>query len=180
MSHIGKKLIKIPEGIEIKLENDFIIIKGPKGEIKNRLRPEIKVEIENKEIKLKPVIFHKESKALWGTYRSLIANMVEGATKGFSKSLELVGVGYRANLEGKDLILSLGYSHLIKIKAPAGIDFKVEKNTITVSGIDKQLVGQIAAEIREKRKPEPYKGKGVRYKGEIIKRKAGKKAAGTE
>ena len=180
MSHIGKQPIIIPDGVEVKIDGDLIVVKGPKGELKNRIRLEIKVEIENKEVKLKPAASHKGAQALWGTYRSNIANMICGVTNGFEKILEIQGVGYKANLEGRDLVLNLGYSHPIIIKAPEGIEFKVEKNVIVVSGIDKQLVGQLAAEIRSKRKPEPYKGKGIRYKGEIVRRKAGKKAVGTE
>lgn len=180
MSRIGKKPIQIPEGVEVKIEGDLIMVKGPKGELKNQIRPEIKVEIKDKEIEFKPVIFHKGMPALWGTYRSLVSNMIEGATKGFEKTLEIEGVGYRAALEGKDLAVSLGYSHPIKVKAPQGIEFKIEKNMIKIFGIDKQLVGQVAAEIRAKRKPEPYKGKGIKYQGEIIRRKTGKKAVATE
>ncbi len=180
MSRIGKQPIAIPEGVDVKIDGDFVIIKGPKGELKNKIRPEIKVEIKDKQIILKPVKSLRDTQALWGTYRSLIANMTQGVTKGFEKKLEIEGVGYKANLEGKDLILNLGYSHSIKIKAPEGIELKVEKNVITVSGTDKQLVGQIAAEIRSKRKPEPYKGKGIRYQGEVVRRKTGKKAVGTE
>jgi len=180
MSRIGKQPIQIPEGVEVKIDGDLVIIKGPKGELKNQVRLEIKVEIKDKEIVLKLVKFHKGTQALWGTYRSNIFNMIEGVTKGFEKKLEIEGVGYRANLEGRNLVLNLGYSHTIEIKAPKEIEFKVEKNVITVFGIDKQLVGQVAAEIRSKRKPEPYKGKGIRYQGEIVRRKAGKKAVGTE
>jgi len=180
MSRIGKQPITIPENVEVKIEGDLVIVKGPKGELKQQIRPEIKVEIKDKEIILKPVKFHKGTPALWGTYRSHLANMIEGVTKGFEKKLEIEGTGYRAELEDKDLVLNLGYSHPIKMKAPEGIEFKVEKNIIAVTGIDKQLVGQVAAEIRSKRKPEPYKGKGIRYQGEIIRRKAGKKAVGTE
>lgn len=180
MSRIGKQPIKIPEGVKVKLDADFIIAKGPKGELKNQIKPEIKLEIKDSEIVLRPQKNNNQTQALWGTYRSLIANMIKGVTLGFEKVLEIEGVGYRANLEGKDLVLNLGYSHPIRIEVPEGIEFGVEKNTITISGIDKQLVGQITAEIREKRKPEPYKGKGIRYKGEIVRRKAGKKAVGTE
>ena len=180
MSRIGKQPVVIPDNVEVKVDGDLVIVNGPKGELKNKIRPEIKVEIKDKEIILKPAKFYKGTSALWGTYRSLIANMVEGVVKGFEKKLEIRGVGYRASTEGKDLVLNLGYSHPIKIKTPKGIDFRIEKNIIIVSGINKQLVGQIAAEIREKRKPEPYKGKGVRYLGEIVRRKAGKKAVGTE
>lgn len=180
MSRIGKQPINIPEDVEVKIDNDLVIVKGPKGELKNQIRPEIKVEIKDKEIILKPVKLYKGTQALWGTYRSNIFNMIEGTTKGFEKKLEIKGVGYKAIPEDKNLVLNLGYSHQIKIKAPEGIEFKVEKNVITVSGMDKQLVGQIAAEIRSKRKPEPYKGKGIRYQGEIVRRKAGKKAIGVE
>jgi large subunit ribosomal protein L6 len=180
MSRIGKKPIQIPESVEVKIEGDLIMVKGPKGESKNQIRPEIKMEAKDKQIEFNPQVFHKGIPALWGTYRSLIFNMIEGVTKGFEKALEIEGVGYRASLEGRDLVLNLGYSQPIKIKAPQGIEFKVEKNIITVSGIDKQLVGQVAAEIRSARKPEPYKGKGIRYRGEIIRRKAGKKAVATE
>lgn len=180
MSRIGKQPIQIPEGVEVKIDGDLVIAKGPKGELRNQIRPEIKVEIKNKEIILKPAKFHKGTQALWGTYRSNIFNMIEGVTKGFEKKLEIQGVGYKANLEDRDIVLSLGFSHPIKIKAPEGIEFKVERSIITVSGIDKQLVGQVAAEIRSKRKPEPYKGKGIRYQGEIVRRKVGKKAVGME
>jgi len=180
MSRIGKKPIKIPEGVEVKIEGDLIVVKGPKGELKNQIRPEIKIEAKDRQIEFKPKIFNKGMPALWGTYRSLIFNMMEGVTKGFEKIMEIEGVGYRAILEGKDLVLNLGYSHPLKIKAPQGIEFKVEKNIITISGIDKQSVGQVAAEIRSQRKPEPYKGKGIKYRGEIIRRKAGKKAVATE
>jgi len=180
MSRIGKQPIKVPEGVEVKIDGDFIVVKGAKGELKNQVRPEIKVELNDKEIILKPQKNNNQTQALWGTYRSLIANMIQGVTMGFEKVLEIEGVGYRANLEGKDLVLNLGYSHPIRINAPEGIAFEIEKNTIKVSGADKQLVGQTTAEIREKRKPEPYKGKGIRYRGEIVRRKAGKKAVGTE
>lgn len=180
MSRIGKQPIKIPEEVEVKLEGNLVVVKGPKGELKIEIKPEVKVDIDNKEVTLNPTNDTKQARSLWGTHRSLIANAVLGVTKGFEKKLEIEGVGYRANLEGKDLVLNLGYSHPIKITPPEGIVFSVEKNIITVSGIDKQLVGQIAAEIRSKRKPEPYKGKGIRYQGEVIRRKAGKKAVGTE
>jgi len=180
MSRIGKQPVKISEGVEIKLEDSLVIVKGPKGELKIKTRPEIEIVVKDKEVVLNPVNNTKQAKSLWGTYRSLIANAVKGVTEGFEKKLEIEGVGYKANLEGKNLVLHLGYSHPIKVVPPEGITFSVEKNLITVSGIDKQLVGQVAAEIRAKRKPEPYKGKGVRYQGEIIRRKVGKKAMGTE
>jgi len=180
MSRIGKKPIEIPEKTEINIDNHSLTIKGPKGELNLEVHPEIKVEKKDNQITLSPTKIHKGTKALWGTYRAHIANMIQGVMEGYEKKLEIHGVGYKARAEGKDLVLDLGYSHPIKVKAPEGIEFKVEKNLITVSGIDKQLVGQIAAEIREKRKPEPYKGKGVRYQGELVRRKAGKKAVAAE
>lgn len=181
MSRIGKQPIPIPEGVEVKVEDDFVIVKGPKGELKNRFGPEIQLEILKNEVRVKPLDINKKgTSALWGTYRSLIANMVEGVIKGFEKKLEIEGVGYKASVQGDKLVLSLGFFHPIEVEAPEGVEFKVEKNIITVSGIDKQLVGQVAAEIRSKRKPEPYKGKGIHYVGEIIRRKPGKRAVTTE
>lgn len=180
MSRIGKKPIKIPEQVEVKLAPPEISIKGPKGELIQSVSKEFEILVEDKEIIIRPKKKSKIPSALWGLYRSLIFNMVVGVTQGFEKKLEIQGVGYRANVEGKKLILHLGFSHLVEIEAPEHIDLKAEKNMITVSGIDKQLVGQLAAKIRAQRKPEPYKGKGIRYFGEIIKRKAGKKAAGSE
>lgn len=179
MSRIGKQPIKISEGVEVKLDDDLILIKGPKGELKQKLHPDIEVEVKDKEviIKLKE---GTKSTAIWGTFRSLVANMLKGVTEGFEKKLIFEGVGYRVNVEGKKLVLNLGYSHPIEIEALQGIEFKVEKNTIIVSGINKQLVGEVAANIRSKRKPEPYKGKGIRYEDEIIRRKVGKKAITTE
>lgn len=177
MSRIGKQPINIPEGVEIKIDKDLILVKGKKGELTQKLMSE--VEIKDKTIILKESQKTKESSALWGTFRALIANMVEGVSKGFEKKLIIEGVGYRAALNGNKLVLSLGYSHPIEIQAPKGIEFKIEKNAIIISGPDKQLVGQIAADIRIQRKPEPYKGKGIRYEGEIIRRKAGKKAVST-
>jgi len=176
MSRIGKQPIQVPENVEVKIEGNLVIVKGPKGELKNQIRQEIKAKIEENNVKLRPAILNKETQALWGTYRALIANMIEGVTNGFEKKLEIIGVGYKAELKDKNLVLNLGYSHPIEMEAPEGIEFKTERNTIIVSGIDKQLVSQIAANIRAKRKPEPYKGKGVRYEGEIVRRKAGKKA----
>jgi len=179
MSRIGKQPILIPEGVEVKIGEGLISVKGKKGELTQKLIPEISVETKDKSVIVKEKEKSKESPALWGTFRALIANMIEGASKGFEKKLIIEGIGYRASLSGNKLILNLGYSHPIEIEAPKGIEFKVEKNTIVVSGVDKQLVGQIAADIRIKRKPEPYKGKGVRYEGEVIRRKTGKKVVGT-
>ena len=179
MSRIGKQSIKIPDGVDVKIDNDFITVKGTKGELKQSLHPDIVVETKDKEILVR-LVEKAKNRAIWGTFRSLIANMIEGATKGFEKKLIFEGVGYRASAEGDKLVLNLGFSHPIEIKTPEGIEFKVEKNTIIVSGINKQLVGQVAANIRAKRKPEPYKGKGIRYENEVIRRKVGKRAVATE
>src|SRR3989344_6448347 len=176
MSHIGKQLIKIPEGVEVKINDSVITIKGPKGELNQKIIPGFKIELKDGKISVVPIKKSKNTRSLWGLMRSLISNMTKGTVDGFEKKLEIEGVGYRASVSGDKLILNLGFSHPIEIEAPKGIEFRVDKNIITVSGIDKQLVGQIAADIRAKRKPEPYKGKGIRYFGEVIKRKAGKKA----
>lgn len=179
MSRIGKKPIEIPAGIEVKIAGKQVSIKGPKGELFQKVRPEIKVETREGKIFVMVEIETKESKAFWGLTRALLNNMVKGVIEGYEKKLEIEGVGFRTNLEGEDLVLNVGFSHPVKIKAPQGIKFAVEKNIITVSGIDKALVSQTAANIRKVRPPEPYKGKGIRYFGEQIKRKVGKRAATT-
>ena len=180
MSRIGKKPIEIPQGVEIDIKDGQVLVKGPKGELKKEIRPEIKVEKKDNQILVFPGKETKKTNAFWGLSRTLISNMIEGVEKGFEKKLEIQGVGYRANVEGEDLVLNVGYSHPVKIKKPEGINFSVEKNIIVVSGIDKELVGQIAAKIRKVRKPEPYKGKGIRYLGEEVIRKVGKKVAAAE
>lgn len=180
MSRIGKKPIEIPKDVEVKVESNTVIIKGPQGELQKELPFEIKIEIKDDKIFVTPGKETKRTKALWGLFRTLISNMVEGVTKGYEKKLEMHGVGYKANLEEEDLILLVGFSHSVKIDKVEGIKFLVEKSIITISGIDKELVGQIAAKIRKVRPPEPYKGKGIRYLGEEIRRKTGKKAATTE
>jgi len=179
MSRIGKKPILIPEGVEIKIDGQKVVAKGPKGEFFREVRPEIKVEIKDKNILLAPKIKAKNINAFWGLERSLLQTMVRGVTEGFEKKLELRGIGYRAKLEGENLILEVGFTHPVKISAPKGIHFSVERNIITVSGIDKAKVGQMAAKIRKVRPPDPYKGKGIRYFGEEIKLKPGKKAVTT-
>lgn len=187
MSRVGSAPIEIPKGVEIKIEKggDFngqiIIVKGPKGEMKESLRKNITIEVKGGEIICNRKDDTKNSKSLHGLYRSLIANMIEGVLNGYEKDLEMVGIGYRANLKGKDLELSAGYSSPKVIKAPDGIVFAVDNNVnIKVSGIDKQLVGDTAARIRALRKPEPYKGKGIRYKDEWVRRKPGKAAKAGE
>jgi large subunit ribosomal protein L6 len=179
MSRIGKKPISIPQGVEIKIEGQKVTVKGPKGELSREVRPEIKVVQEDSQLIITPQKETKETAAFWGLTRALLANDIKGVTEGFVKRLQIEGVGYRAALEGQDLNLQMGFSHPVKIKAPEGITFLVEKNVITVSGIDKGLVGQISAKIRAVKPPEPYKGKGIRYEGEQVRRKLGKKAVAT-
>lgn len=176
MSKIGKKAIEIPSGVTVTLgDKNKVTVKGPKGELVNSFDAEINIAVEGNEVTVTPRKDIKRLYALWGLTRSLIANMIEGVVKGYEKKLELQGVGYKCALKGNDLDLALGFSHPVLYKAPEGIKFTVEKNIISISGIDKQSVGQTAAEIRKIRKPEPYKGKGVRYVGEQVRRKAGKK-----
>ncbi len=177
MSKIGRLPITIPSGVTITVTDNVVTVKGTKGELTYAIQPKIKVEITGDQLVVSRSSEDKPVRALHGLTRALIANMVTGVSTGFSKNLELVGTGYRARMSGKNLILSLGYSHEIEFEAPAGIDLKVEgTNVITVSGFDVQAVGQAAAVIRSYRKPEPYKGKGIRYAGEVVRRKAGKAA----
>jgi large subunit ribosomal protein L6 len=180
MSRLGKLPIKLTSGTEAKIENGFIVVKGPKGELKEKLHSLVQIELSDSEITVKiKDIESKKEKAFWGLYRSLINNMVNGVNTGFEKKLEINGVGYRAAVNGKILEINAGYSHPVKFELPEGISAAVEKNVITISGIDKQLVGETASRIRKVRKPEPYKGKGIKYLEEVIIRKEGK-AAGKE
>ena len=175
MSRIGKKPIDIPQGVEVKVDGQLVTAKGPLGEESVNVRPEIAVKIENNQVILTKVSDSREADALYGLSRTLVANAIHGVKEGFEKKLEIQGVGYRANMEGKNLNLALGYSHPVIVEPPAGITISVEANTkITVKGANKQTVGDVAAFIRSKRPPEVYKGKGVRYEGEYIRRKAGK------
>lgn len=176
MSKIGNQPIEIPSGVEVKLSGNLVSVKGPKGELKREINPIIKIEIKGNQIIVSPGKETKKTSALWGLSRMLLKNMVDGVARGFEKKLELEGIGYKVALAGKDLNLGLGFSHPVEFKAVPSVDFKVEKNTIIISGIDKESVGQIAADIRKLRPPEPYKGKGIRYAGEVVKLKAGKKA----
>ena len=181
MSRIGKKPIAVPAGVEVKLNGTEITVKGPKGELKANLRPEIEVTMENSEIIVKRPNDDQVNRSLHGLTRTLIANMVEGVNSGFTKELEVNGVGYRVQKQGKNLVMNLGYSHQVIMEEPAGITIDVPApNRIIVSGADKQAVGQLAAQIREKRPPEPYKGKGIKYAGEYIRRKEGKAAKGAK
>lgn len=176
MSRIGKQPIIIPNGVAVSISDGRVVIKGPKGEVARNIRPEISVEVKDGNIIVLPVKPGKKTPAFWGLTRALLAHAVEGVSNGFEKKLEIEGVGYRAQMDGKDLVLSLGFSHPVRVSPPAGIEFKVEKNTVTVSGFAKEAVGETAAHIRALKKPEPYKGKGIRYMGEVVRRKAGKKA----
>ena len=177
MSRIGKQPIPVPAGVTISIERDRVTVNGPKGELSERIPRDIQVEHVGEEVLVKRPTDRGEHRALHGLTRSLVANMVQGVTDGFEKRLEIQGVGYRAQLRGRDLELALGYSHPVPVKAPDGIEFEVPQPTrITVRGASKQQVGEIAAFIRKQRKPEPYKGKGIRYEGEYVARKVGKRA----
>src|SRR5258705_2860619 len=177
MSRIGKQPIPLPDGVSIEIAPGTVSVKGPKGELTQTLPREMKVEQADGTVTVERPTNRGEHRALHGLTRSLIANMVEGVTAGFEKRLEIQGVGYRAQLKGKNLELALGFSHPVSIEAPEGIEFEVPQPTeIIVRGIDKQLVGQVAADIRKRRPPEPYKGKGIRYRGEHVARKGGKRA----
>ena len=176
MSRIGNRIITIPEGVTITLENNEVVVKGPKGELKQVMLKDITMKQENNEIILERK--NEAAKAMHGTMNALISNMITGVTKGYEKALEIIGVGYRFNVQGKKLTINAGYSHPVEMEVPEGLTVESVSNTeITVKGIDKVLVGEFAANIRKVRKPEPYKGKGIRYKGEVVRRKEGKKAA---
>ncbi|MCH1884181.1 50S ribosomal protein L6 [Agrococcus sp. ARC_14] len=175
MSRIGRLPIDIPSGVEISVNDDVVTVKGPKGELTTRIAQPIEVEIADGQVQVTRPDDERESRSLHGLTRTLIANDIVGVTDGYSKSLEVVGTGYRVQAKGTGLEFALGYSHPINIEPPAGITFAVEGNTkVTVTGISKQAVGEVAANLRKLRKPEPYKGKGVRYAGEQVRRKAGK------
>jgi large subunit ribosomal protein L6 len=177
MSRIGRKPIELPDGVDVQVAPGRVTVKGPKGELEQAVSPEMKVELSDGTVTVQRPTDRGEHRALHGLTRSLIANMVEGVTEGYEKRLEIQGVGYRAQLRGKALELSLGFSHPVSVEAPEGVEFEVPQPTeIVIRGIDKQQVGQIAADIRKRRPPEPYKGKGVRYSGEQVKRKVGKRA----
>ena len=177
MSRIGKKPISLPKEVTIDLKGDLLTVKGPKGELRREIHPRVNILTENDQIVVSIEDGSKGSKGLHGLFRALIANMVTGVTQGFERALEIVGVGYRAELSGKRATFHLGYAHPVTLDLPEGIDAKVEKTKITLSGIDKELLGRTAAKIRSLREPEPYKGKGIRYEGETVRRKAGKTGA---
>ncbi len=178
MSRVGKKPIPIPDKVQVTLKGESIEVKGPKGSLSMTMPPRVSVSQEDGLIVVAPAGGERTDRMMQGLTRALIANMVHGVSVGFQKALEIIGVGYRANVDGKNLVLELGYSHPIRYAIPEGIEIQVEKNTlVTVKGIDKQKVGDVAADIRGFRPPEPYKGKGVRYQKEYVRRKEGKKNA---
>lgn len=177
MSRLAKKPIAVPEGVVVEFKDGFLRVRGPKGELSRKAPAEIHFEIMPKEVFVRGNPEVKGVSALLGTYSRHLKNMIEGVSKGFEKKLEIEGIGFKAEVKGKDLVLSIGFSHQVVIPSVEGVSFLAEKNIITVSGIDKEAVGNTAARIKAKKKPEPYKGKGIRYSGEIIRRKAGKKMA---
>ncbi|MEW6683427.1 MAG: 50S ribosomal protein L6 [Nitrospirota bacterium] len=175
MSRIGRKELAVPKGVDVKVAGGLVRVKGPKGELSKTIHPRVSVQVENGQIRVGRSTDEKTDRSLHGTVRNEIKNMVEGVTQGYERVLEISGVGYRAQLQGKKLLLSLGHTHQIEFPLPAGIDAAVDKQTtVTLKGIDKYVLGQAAAKIRAMRKPEPYKGKGVKYAGEHIIRKEGK------
>ena len=176
MSRIGKKPVKIPESVTVKIDGQVVTATGPKGVLTQEFRPEIAIRAEGNNILVERVVETPKGKALHGLTRTLIENMLFGVDKGWNKGLELVGVGYRVAVEGTNLLLSVGFSHQVKFPAPEGITFEVKQMIINVSGINKQLVGETAAQIRRIKPPEPYKGKGIRYVGEVVRKKPGKTA----
>jgi len=178
MSRIGKKPITIPQGTEVKVQDGFVVVKGPKGELKKRFRGDhLDLKIEGNEVMVLTKNDSGDANTLWGTFASHIGNMVLGVNTPYEKKLIVEGVGFKVNLQGDKIVMSLGFSHEVEVNVPKTLSVSVEKNTITVSGIDKEEVGQFAAKIKAIKKPEPYKGKGIRYEGEVIRRKQGKKSA---
>jgi large subunit ribosomal protein L6 len=179
MSRIGRQPIAVPAGVDVNVDGPRVTVKGPRGTLQQAIHPDMRVVLEDDTLRVERPSDERMHRSLHGLSRTLLANMVEGVTNGFEKRLEIVGVGYRAVLRDADLELALGFSHLVKFPAPTGIEFQVPApNRIVIRGIDKQQVGEVAANIRKIRKPEPYKGKGVRYEGEYVRKKAGKAAKG--
>lgn len=177
MSRVGKKPITIPAGTEVTLKDGVLTVKGPKGELTRAIDKKLTVTVADGVVSIETTKTKENLSALWGAYASHIGNMIEGVTKGFSKKLQIEGIGYKAEMKGTDIVFGLGFSHPVIVKVPQGITVTVEKNMVTVSGIDKEAVGAFAAGIRDLKKPEPYKGKGIRYEGEYVPQKQGKKSA---
>jgi large subunit ribosomal protein L6 len=176
MSRIGKQQINIPDKTEVKIIDGVFSAKGPLGELSREFKSDIAIKIEDKQITLEPVKITNANNMLWGTYASHIANMVKGVNEAFVKKLVVEGIGFKVAKEGNDVVLNVGFSHQVKIAIPEGVNVEVEKNIITISSIDKEKVGQFAAKVRAVKKPEPYKGKGIRYDNEVVRRKQGKRA----
>jgi len=177
MSRLGKKPIPIPKDVEIRLEGALLTVKGPKGELKRQVHPKVQVNMDGDKISVSVADGSRESRSLHGLFAVLINNMVIGVTKGFERVLEIAGVGYRAAIEGRTAVFNLGYSRPINFELPDGVDASVDKSKVILTGIDKELLGMTASQIRDLRRPEPYKGKGIKYAGEMIRRKAGKTGA---
>ena len=175
MSRIGKQVIELPEKVAVSLADNIVTVSGPLGTLTRQIDPRFAIAVAGNELTIKPNKITLETNMLWGTYASHLINMVEGVSKGFKKDLTVEGVGYKYNLAGDKLVMAVGLSHPVELKLPEGIKVAIEKSNLTVSGINKEVVGRFAAEIRARRPPEPYKGKGIRYVGEYIRRKAGKK-----
>jgi large subunit ribosomal protein L6 len=178
MSRVGKKLIELPKGVEVKQEGSNVVVKGPKGTLSTPVQDGISVKVENNVVQFNRANEEGRTRALHGLMRALVANNAQGVSNGFKRELDIIGVGYRAEVKGKEVVFALGYSHPVRFPIPTGIDITVDPKTnhVTINGIDKQQVGQIAAEIRSLRPPDPYKGKGIKYSDEVIRRKAGKAA----
>lgn len=176
MSRLGKIPVTVPAGVEVSFADGVLTVKGSKGTLTQAMRDDVKVRVEEGLVHFEPVDDSKEARALWGTYAALARNLIAGVTEGFEKKLEIEGVGYRAEASGNKLTLNVGFSHPVVLEVPEGLAASVEKSEITITGIDKEAVGQFAANVRKVKKPEPYKGKGIRYQGEYIIRKQGKKA----
>ena len=177
MSRVGKQPIEIPQGVEVTVEGALVKVKGPKGELERNIRPEIEAKVVDGQIEVTPKEDAKKPGAMWGLTRSLIANMVQGVFEGYEKKLEIEGVGYKAEASGDAMTLNVGFSHPVVVKAPENVVFSVDKNIITISGPDKEKVGQFASSIKRVKPVEPYKGKGIKYEGETVRRKLGKRAA---
>lgn len=177
MSRVGKNAIKIPAGTEVSVSADMITVKGKGGTLKRALHRMVEVKSDGKEVTVAPVSSSRLARALWGTYAAHVRNMISGVNTPFIKKLQIEGIGYKAEVQGKNLKLALGFSHPVIVAIPEGVATKVEKNIVTIEGADKEVVGQFAASVRALKKPEPYKGKGIRYEGEVVREKAGKKAA---
>ena len=178
MSRIGRQPIEIPQGVSVTIEGSHVSVKGPKGELERRIRPEIEASLSDNVITVAPKKGARKPEAMWGLTRSLIANMVQGVAVGYEKKLEIEGVGYRAEVTGDGITLNMGFSHPVVVKAPENVAFSIDNNVITVSGPDKEKVGQFASSIKKVKPVEPYKGKGIKYEGEYVRRKLGKRAAG--